>query len=209
MPVLSLKYALPLLALFLAGCYEPREVPASAAPACAEGCHGSAASAAPPPGLWLHGDKTNISYRGVGSHQAHLRSGGSLADPLTCQDCHKVPATIQDPGHMDSPLPAEVTWGSRAKAQGAKPFWDSASLTCKATYCHALDGGGVPAPTWNKPVKMVCGSCHGIPPKKTRAGKAHIATAITNCFACHPEVVDKAGAIIDKAKHVNGRADIN
>src|SRR5262249_13772642 len=69
------------------------------------GCHGSGASAAPPRDLAGNLYTTAI---GVGAHQVHLAAPSRLRGPIACETCHRVPASLLDPGHLDSPPPAEV-----------------------------------------------------------------------------------------------------
>lgn len=169
-------------------------------------CHGSAANAAPPLDTLGNSDPTT---RGVGAHQIHVRAGPTHG-ALDCDACHVKPADVTAAGHMDSALPAEVTFGALARTGGLQPGWDSSALTCGQTYCHAgVEGGGLPAPSWSSGQKMVCGSCHGLPPAKTRSGGNHPAASLSACANCHPAVVDAAGQIVDPAKHVNGKVDLN
>ncbi len=169
-------------------------------------------SPAPPPAVWLRGSQQMSSNRGVGRHQQHLRDT-VFSSPLPCATCHKVPAAVTSTGHMDSPLPAEVSFGALARggtrkpALGMKPTWDTKTLTCKGTYCHALDGATYPAPSWTGDKRVKCGGCHGLPPVKTASGKKHPPSPVSECVDCHGAVVDKTGAITTRAKHVNGEVD--
>jgi len=111
---------------------------------------------------------------------------------------------------MDTPLPAEVQFGTLATTGGATPAWDTTKLACATTYCHgSLEGGGNPAPSWTAGQPMVCGSCHGLPPSKSRSGTVHPAANLSECVTCHPAVVDKSGSITNPARHVNGTVDFN
>ncbi len=198
--------------VLLGACHDPRPTPQGAAPLCAEGCHGGADSPAPPPGLWLSGDPTSPSHRGVGAHQAHL-AGSTFRGPLPCASCHVVPAEVDAAGHMDSPLPAEVRFsplargGRREPAADLSPTLHTADMTCRGTYCHALDRAADPAPSWTAGAARVCGDCHGLPPGTTLSGAPHPQAEITACAACHP-TVDSAGAIRDRALHINGVVDL-
>ncbi len=168
-------------------------------------CHGGPENAAPPVDTT---GKSSGSERGVGAHQAHVRASARHA-ALACSECHVMPASIDAAGHMDSPLPAELSFGALAKTGSRQPSWSTASLRCSSTYCHALDGGGNPEPVWNAGEKMVCGSCHGLPPAKGRSGAAHPPSSLAGCASCHPAVVNAAGAIIAPARHVDGKVDFN
>ena len=169
------------------------------------GCHGGAASPAPPVDTQGGEDPT---ARGVGAQQAHVLASANHA-ALGCGSCHVEPATIEDAGHKDTPLPAEVTFGGLATAGGAQPAWDGETLTCSGTYCHALDGGGNPSPAWNQGQRMVCGSCHGLPPVKLRGGGDHPGSSLDGCVLCHAAAVDAEGKIVSAELHVNGTVDLN
>jgi predicted CxxxxCH...CXXCH cytochrome family protein len=159
-----------------------------------DGCHGSAASPAPP--VDLAGD-TLITAIGVGAHQAHLNVPSGLRGPISCDTCHAVPAAIDSAGHIDSGPPAEVN---------AAIGWDRASVTC-ATWCHE-DA----RPIWTKTGGATCGSCHGLPP----ADNMHLPTfQLTDCHTCHPGSVDANGFPIvtdgpngPTSEHINGHVDL-
>jgi predicted CxxxxCH...CXXCH cytochrome family protein len=159
-----------------------------------DGCHGTAASPAPPVDL---SGNLYTGALGVGAHQAHLRGPSQLRGPVACNACHAVPSKIDDPGHIDSAAPAEVD-----VALG----WDRASATCTA-WCH-----GAARPTWTKTGEAVCGSCHGIPP----ADSAHAPDLkLTDCATCHPGSVDASGYPIvtngpdgPTSEHINGHVDL-
>ena len=80
-------------------------------------CHGSQTNAAPPEDLK---GNTSTASLGVGAHQLHLQRGYS------CSTCHLSPATVQDAGHLDGALPAEVL---------ANRSWNRTTATCVAG-CH-------------------------------------------------------------------------
>lgn len=189
-----------------------------AAKGCA-GCHGKGMTGAPPPDLT---GGTTRDQRGVGAHEAHLNGLSHLAPPVTCRECHLVPANVEAPGHFgghqvgaDAVAGAEVfvpdpsgVVGDLASRDGAKPQWDSQAVTCAGVYCH---GGGmklasdttpglVRSPVWTAlptapaAVGLVCGqACHGLPPTFA----PHLATMTrADCASCHPRTVDPTGQII-------------
>ena len=179
-------------------------------------------SAAPPKGVL--GD-TAQTYRGVGAHQKHLLTG-TLGKSLKCQECHRVPSTFSQPGHIDTKLPAEVamndTLSRLVTGDGSvhpSPVWNG--TTCANTYCHgnwkllksssqfpgyynATDTaivGAAFSPAWTGgSTEAACGSCHGLPPK------GH--TGVFNQCACHSDVVDASMHIIDPSKHMNGKINV-
>src|SRR5262249_34627596 len=73
-------------------------------------CHGNAESPAPPRGL--HGE-TATSTLAVGAHRAHLVAG-TVRGPIACSECHVVPTSVTDPGHIDRPPPAALAFGPLA-----------------------------------------------------------------------------------------------
>jgi predicted CxxxxCH...CXXCH cytochrome family protein len=176
------------------------------------GCHGDATSPAPPRDLAGNLFTTAI---GVGAHRAHL--GSRLSSPIACAECHVVPAAIGDPGHIDSPLPAEVFptgAGTLARRDGATPVWDRQTASCATTYCHGggtrLAGdtspGRLVAPVWTQGGQVFCGSCHGIPPSN------HAPMTLGDCVSCHSRSVDAFGAIVfdgGTSRHLDGVVDVD
>ena len=163
-------------------------------------CHGSSTSPAPPEDLAEHTDTT---FRGVGAHQSHL-TASDVARALECSDCHVVPTALGDAGHVDTALPAEVTFGSLATTGGANPSWDGSA--CTNAYCHGtFEGGSAVVPVWSEvgTGQADCGTCHGTPPP---AETGH--PGVSRCSLCHPRVADDDLNILDKALHINGQVEI-
>lgn len=159
-----------------------------------DGCHGTAASSAPPVDL---AGNTLTTALTVGAHQAHLAVPTGLRGPIACVTCHVVPALTTSPGHLDSAAPAEVE-----SAVG----WDRTTGTC-TVFCH-----GPSQPVWTTRGAAVCGACHGVPP----VGSPHNpAMQLTDCVSCHPGSVDATGYPIvtngpngPTSEHINGHVDI-
>lgn len=188
-------------------------------------CHGSFADVtriAPPEDT---NEGTATTSRGVGAHSIHLYDA-MIGSRVACFECHIVPQTTYTEGHLDTGLPAEVTFGDLAKSRGANPTYNSETLTCDNTYCHGsfqfLQSEAVETNRFiytadamignNQSVswtdvgsgQAACGSCHGLPPQgHLGAGQWGIET----CVTCHWEVVDAAGNIIDNTRHINGVID--
>jgi predicted CxxxxCH...CXXCH cytochrome family protein len=164
-------------------------------------CHGSLASAAPPMAVDGASDTSAV---GVGAHQVHVL-GGALKRPVACQECHVVPKELNDPGHIDHPLPAYVIWGDLAKSSGADPAWDHDGATCKNTYCHGatLGGGSLTAPKWTivDGSQAKCGTCHGLPPPAP-----HPQSQI--CEDCHAPVAGPGQTLADPLRHADGKLDV-
>jgi predicted CxxxxCH...CXXCH cytochrome family protein len=164
-------------------------------------CHGNDVNAAPPVDTFGSSDDTLVS---VGAHQSHLGPSNWHREVL-CDDCHLVPATVDDPGHLDD-APAEVIWGAVALADGAAPGpFDALAATCTGIYCHGstlYPGGSNTDPVWTVvgSGQADCLTCHSNPP-----GDQHPAVAL--CEVCHGMVYDGEN-FVDPARHVNGSVDV-
>lgn len=189
-------------------------------------CHGGAGESAGPFRDTKGRDAT--SYRGAGAHQAHV-TDARLASAIACGTCHAVPEDADDPGHMDSALPAEVAFSGVARERGADPvlvnagtstvaYDEFASLRCDNVYCHGatLSGGRAKSPTWNGAPEALagfssCDACHGFPPAKGRHSSVFEEHAFLgkNCTYCHQGVANATGtAIVGPDRHVNGTLDV-
>lgn len=151
-------------------------------------CHGSTTSFAPPRDI---GNNTTTVFTGVGAHQAHLGPGG-----VECAECHIVPERYSDLHHVDTELPAEITFGLLATQGDVSPRWDGE--TCANTYCH-----GNAQPNWTAvgQDEAACGTCHGLPPIEPHPQAA-------DCTLCHQRVVNDQMQIIDQQLHINGTVEI-
>ena len=169
--------------------------------AACDSCHGANGQPAPPKDTT---GNTATTARGVGAHAAHLTTSSSWHATINCTECHKVPAGVNDQGHIDTPSPAELVWGPLA---GATAQWNG--TTCTNTYCHGsatgpLVGGTATAPIWTKVdgTQSQCGSCHGAPPPPPHP-------VDTNCGSCHPTMNPGGGLVIAyPALHIDGKVDI-
>ena len=137
-------------------------------PACTR-CHGTPGVNAAPPNA-VSGATSTSDVR-VGAHQAHLVDLATRA-PLTCNECHLVPDTVDAAGHMDKDR-ADVVFDAAgstgiARAKGAAPSWDRTTRRCSDVYCHGskVSGGSATAPEWTTVdgSQRRCESCHGFPP---------------------------------------------
>ena len=153
--------------------------------------------AAPPIDLDGH---TAPSALGVGAHQAHLQASATQAG-VPCSDCHLVPDSTYSPGHLDTALPAEVTFAGVSLSGGAAPQWNRAAATCAGTWCHGpSDPTGSVSPEWtSSDGPLGCASCHLTPPPDPHPPMAE-------CWNCHGNV-DENLQIVDPALHVNGTVD--
>jgi predicted CxxxxCH...CXXCH cytochrome family protein len=177
-------------------------------PGCS-GCHGSAASPAPPRDL---AGNQATSALGVGAHRSHVQALHGLSGPIPCTGCHPPSAAptapgdldildeIVQPGHIDTALPAEVdgTLG-----------WDRGQARCATAWCH-----GRSAPVWTAvgQDQAACGTCHGVPPADANHDPG---MGLTSCSACHPRTVDPFGNILrtglpgaEQSEHIDGSVDL-
>jgi predicted CxxxxCH...CXXCH cytochrome family protein len=165
-----------------------------------DACHGSGGESAPPQDLR---GNTATTAAGVGAHRSHLKAATGWHRNVLCSDCHAVPATITAPGHLDTPLPAEVLFSAVANAGGVTSSYTG--TTC-ATWCHGsvLGGRTVATPGWTQvdAGQAACGACHGLPPPAP-----HPSIGSTQCGVCHPNAAGLSFS--DPARHIDGVVDLN
>lgn len=181
-------------------------------------CHG-ASNMAPPRDVSRN---TAVTARGVGAHQAHLL-GTPRARDVACSECHRVPPAVYDPGHVDTPLPAEVVFNgplSGKSTPGVTPTYSAQNVSCSNAYCHGNFRNGNPTYTlvWNASSisATACGTCHGNPSKPTLAEQALPKTSaeggthpnVLACSSCHGDVVDASLRFINASKHINGKLNV-
>jgi hypothetical protein len=191
-------------------------------------CHGSATNDAPPQDVQ---GNTSTLLASIGAHQGHV-AGNTISSPIACSECHQVPSHYQDAGHIDSDLPAEVSFGALATHPDIhfpngpqNSTWDG--TRCNNIYCHnpALDddhdkGPGVSVCSDNPPTnpcrdskpiwiqvdgtQKQCDSCHGYPPWTNFHWGPD-----PNCSGCHYTVIAPDDVtILDPSKHINGMIDV-
>lgn len=173
------------------------------------GCHGGLDNKTGAPPFGLRGE-TSTSQLAVGAHTIHLE-GGATADAFECSECHIVPQSMIDPGHIGTDAIAEMTWGPLA---GAASLWSRASATCSGTYCHGNFSGGNTgnAPVWTGTDQAACGSCHDVgsnPESLSGRHKKHVAEENFGCIECHTTVVDRQLSIVNMSVHVDGRKTVS
>src|SRR6266542_2624421 len=147
-------------AVALAACGEPRvvEAPSGGTSGCAS-CH-TAPGEGPP-----FRDQTGSTDPGrltVGAHDAHLH--GDIVASISCDECHTVPRTIADSGHLQD-SPGDIRFGPLPRTGGAQPRYEATG--CAASYCHGNFPGGNAdnTPRWlGGRSAALCGSCHALPP---------------------------------------------
>lgn len=171
-------------------------------PTACNSCHGGE-NAAPPRDVEGNLD---TSVPGVGAHQAHV-VGSGLSRPVPCDECHQPINEVDDPGHVDSQLPAELSFSGVATAYGATPRYEDGS--CKNSYCHGADfqddrdsGGALTEPAWTNSdgSPAACGSCHGLPPPIGHP-------QVDDCSSCHRNVRPDNVSFFEPTLHVNGVAE--
>jgi len=163
-----------------------------------DSCHGSGGVAAPPKDL---SGNTLVTALGVGAHRVHL-GGGDVSRALACSECHAVPAKVEDPGHTDSALPAEVALVGVAQSDNRTPIWDRKAKRCADAWCHS-PSKPAPSPEWTSDAgRLPCTGCHQTPPPAPHP-------QMTDCSRCHGAVVnDDDKTIKDRSKHVDGVVDV-
>ncbi len=160
-------------------------------------CHGNGENNAPPVSTLGISSTSDIS---VGAHQHHL-IGGGIRNPISCEDCHIVPSTVDQPSHIDGNY-AEIEWGNLALSNGLDPVWDRMTQTCSSVYCHgsSLSGGINTSPVWTivDGTQASCGTCHGTPPPPPHDSSF-------SCYICHPDTVNSDGKInTTDGYHIDG-----
>lgn len=191
-------------------------------------CHGDfgdPAIIAPPQDT---NNNTSTDAVGVGAHNTHLYEN-NLGSQIPCSTCHVVPQNYSDPGHVDTPPPAEVIFSNIAINNIAgNANYDHQAITCSNVYCHGNfeylkddapdnhkfafeDGadrmiGNNRSVVWNivDGSQAECGSCHELPPV------GHVPHDITACGTCHSGIFDRDGNLVDSLsyKHINGEIDL-
>jgi len=147
----------------------------------------------------------------IGAHQNHVVAG-VLGVKVACNECHVVPTTLLDPGHLDNQV--TLTFGPLARKGGLTPTYDPVTQTCSNVYCHGnFPSSKVtlppPAPTWNGGgLAVACGSCHDLPPPEPTHVLVNVATqgcgTSTNpLITCHPSAYTPT--TVDPKLHIDGR----
>jgi len=160
--------------------------------------------------------------KGVGTHQSHLLGTHNYSSPVTCSTCHIVPTNANSAGHIDSALPAEITFSGLAlvnpRTVAGTPTYNTGTYQCSNVYCHDYqrfkngyaDDSTAPAanrtPTWNATLLVGnnvsdCNQCHGYPPAGSHPQQ-------TDCSTCHSHVSTVNNiSFNDDTKHVNGTVE--
>ena len=163
-------------------------------------CHGSE-NPAPPQDV---SGGVSSSLRGVGAHQAHLR-GTPRSRAVPCRECHQVPTEVLTPGHVDTALPAELSFSGVASAFGAAPHYSAGA--CADTACHGAvfpdanpSGGSLTIPNWTTVdgSQAACGTCHGLPPPRPHPYYAD------DCGRCHEDAAPDGKSFLHPERHVDG-----
>jgi predicted CxxxxCH...CXXCH cytochrome family protein len=164
-----------------------------AVPSSCTACHGKGS------------DPTPVAPQpGAGAHRAHLSSDGT-ARAVPCGECHEVPKTTLDPGHLDTGLPPSVIFSG--VAAGGSPAFDGKS--CANTECHGAafadgnpSGGSLTTPTWNvvDGSQDSCGTCHSLPPPAPHP----YGSLNPKCNACHGDIADDNKTFTHPELHVDG-----
>ena len=177
-------------------------------------CHGMSANPADGRDTAGHTAPTDSQ---VGAHVAHLTGVSNYSSAVSCTDCHNVPATVAAAGHIDSALPAEITFSGLSVTNSAAASYNFGTGTCSTVYCHGgkmiyLSTTGTDTrPEWNQTGYLTsmpaqvgdCNKCHGAPPTGY-AGSSHSGSeTLAQCAGCHGHV-DADGSFNNKTLHMDG-----
>jgi predicted CxxxxCH...CXXCH cytochrome family protein len=185
-------------------------------------CHGGGGVAAPPKDL---AGNTDRALPGVGAHREHV-GASEWHRELSCAQCHTVPVTVEDPGHMDGDNVAELRF------DGLNPdaSYDDATATCSNLYCHSNGSRLLGTVVWTDDLVLDCDSCHddgsgggpgspggpgggpggdddGEDDALSREHTRHFQEGIA-CFECHGAVVDQTLGFVNPDLHINGVFDV-
>ncbi|MEO6773638.1 MAG: CxxxxCH/CxxCH domain-containing protein [Kofleriaceae bacterium] len=147
-----------------------------------------------------------VTCHGAGpTSNAHPAHASTALTTVGCNECHVVPTSWDQDGHIlhdgvAITTPAQVTLGARANLtlaptdRAGPASWDGQS--CSNVYCHGAvlhaGGGTTTAPRWDDPTPIGgCTTCHGDPPPTPSHAR-------TDCATCHPS----------SAGHINGVVDL-
>jgi predicted CxxxxCH...CXXCH cytochrome family protein len=158
-------------------------------------CHGQGTDPAPVPG-----------QPGAGAHRAHL-DGSAAARAVPCGECHHVPSTVLEAGHLDTGRPVIPVFSGAATAGSGTPTYDNGS--CQNTECHGAaladgnpSGGTNTTPAWTSVdgSQDRCGTCHALPPPAPHP----YASLNPKCGACHGDIADDNRTFTHPELHVDG-----
>ncbi|HEY3307582.1 MAG TPA: CxxxxCH/CxxCH domain-containing protein [Desulfuromonadaceae bacterium] len=152
--------------------------PATATPLC-DKCHSGSATAGGFYGTAGPNSTTSNADPYVGAHFKHITSVTfKHSAKIDCSQCHLKPTGPYSPGHIDTPLPAEITYGTLSKSgvqngytsAAHAPGYNFGTKQCSNVWCHGAgmnsnqgtgpyasvvyDGGTLGTPTvpvWNSP----------------------------------------------------------
>ncbi len=128
-----------------------------------------------------------------------------------CTECHAKPMDVLSVGHVfdDTPGVAEVSFEQGLSRGGS---YDGAG-GCASLYCHG-NGQTRSGSMRHDAARPTCNGCHAGPGAAGAARRSlsgmhadHLGEGV-QCFECHGGTVDRAGAITDPARHVNGTKDV-
>jgi predicted CxxxxCH...CXXCH cytochrome family protein len=137
---------------------------------------------------------------------------------------------VYEAGHVDSPSPAELTFGGTLGTTSSggtvpTPSYDAQSMRCSNTYCHGnwkmrkanaassnqfvytdsvIVGNNYAALWTGGSAEKACGTCHGLPP----TGHFDFGSSVTVCTSCHYLNPQTKSGPLDKSIHMNGKIDL-
>ncbi|MBF0451912.1 MAG: CxxxxCH/CxxCH domain-containing protein [Candidatus Magnetomorum sp.] len=168
-------------------------------------CHGKKDNQTGAPPLGVHNDDIGFP------HSVHVIE--NTYHIAFCDSCHILPATVDDPKHIDGMYGGEVRCEIIFKDFDNTQY-DTTHRTCSNIYCHGngrepLDG---PLSWWTKDYKgLTCSSCHGgytTSEKLSGKHETHLTVLNLKCSTCHGNMIASDDIIKNKALHINGQVNI-
>jgi predicted CxxxxCH...CXXCH cytochrome family protein len=193
---------------------DPLAPPATTNCTSCHGTPGAGGNAAPP----VAAIKTPaVGPNAIGAHQSHLTTAPSIANSLTCDDCHIPVTQLTSANHNNGTVNTQFT---TARSTGTGWSGGAAGTSnCSSSWCHggaatqAQWGRAQPNPLWNDATDSfkACNACHGNPPP-LNAATHHPPNSVTACTVCHGNgygatITGAAlGTHIDPSRTINFRA---
>jgi len=169
-----------------------------------DSCHGGGGISAPPTDLAGHTERT---FPGVGAHRQHIGTSQNYRE-LACSQCHVVPNSVDDPGHIDGDNKAEVTFDSF----NPQASYDAATETCSNLYCHGNGWSRLGSMKFTDQVSLGCNGCHAssLQGSGDMSGRHHThLDENMSCRDCHATVVGSGQTIINASLHVDGQRSVS
>jgi predicted CxxxxCH...CXXCH cytochrome family protein len=161
-------------------------------------CHGGTNNTTGAPPAGVHGE-TATTVTVVGWHTPHVTTTATH-NAYGCAVCHPNPTAFDTSGHIDITGGAEMSF----TFPSGTPTYTTSTGTCNAVYCHGNGRTASGNVVWTTDIAVTCTTCH---PSSGMSGD-HSRHSSQGCYRCHNNTVDSAGAIKNKALHINQARDV-